>query len=203
MISTNTESNNTSSLRKEREVTHCGEGNRPFIPGLPAERLANKRVHKKRRKKKTAYNDGQMGEQILCPKQSSAILTPDVNSGVTGIVQQNQKGKCISNVHRSSSSSEDLFNEGALLRPDNSITKFTVANSSNLDSKDELVSENINQNKQYLNVKKPQDSNNSEYKGCDEVSGIGANSSKIFLNEEDPKMVNSDSTTLKSFGCDN
>ena len=187
--------------RKEREGTNCGEElNRPFIPGLPAERLANKRVHKKRRKKKTAYSDGQMGEQTLCSKQSSALSTPDVNSG---IAQQNQKVKCISNVHRSSSSSEDLFIEGAILRTDNSITKFPVANSSKLDNKDKLVSDNIAQSKQYLNVKKPQDSNNSEYKACDEVNGIGAISSKIFYNEHERKAVSSDSNTLKSFGCDN
>ena len=134
MVSTNPGSGNfPSNIKKDRETMEVSngrdEGSRPFIPGLPADRLANKRIHKKRRKRKNVSNDGQSGEQSSCPTQSS-IISQDGHSSMPSLIttQQHQKGKCINTIHRGSSSSEDLFTEGNIIRSDNPLIKMSATN---------------------------------------------------------------------------
>ena len=199
MVSTNLLPTNFPS-KKEKDTLDGSngreEGIRPFIPGLPAERLTTKRVHKKRRKKKNMSNEFSSGEPVNLSTQSTAIKDghPGIQSSIT---QQHPKSKAINNIHRGSSSSEDLFSESNILRGDNANTKLSSTNSSTKEKDSNTVKTTKNSNQLEM-----QSSSAFEVKGCDEQNEIDSHSNK-FPDEQHMKSVFINSAISKSSGCDN
>merc|ERR1711997_826445 len=199
MVSTNLLPTNFPS-KKEKDILDGSngreEGIRPFIPGLPAERLTTKRVHKKRRKKKNMSNEFSSGEPANLSTQSTA--NKDGHPGIqSSITQQHPKSKAINNIHRGSSSSEDLFSESNILRADNANTKLSSTNSSTKEKDSNTVKTTKNSN--HLEM---QSSRTFEDKGCDEQNEIDSHSNK-FPNEQNMNPVFINSAISKSSGCDN
>lgn len=202
LVSTNPNPVKFSSKKEDaRDGVHGrDEGIRPIIPGLPAERLANKRVHKKRRKKKNISSDGLPAEQATYSTQSS-IIAPDGHSGMSSLIPQpHQKGISINNIHRGSSSSEDLFSEGNMVRSDmkvSSTNASTNGNEQGLDLKD------VRNVSNFSNSKASKGSKNIEIKGCDEGIQKDSNINEAFSTEQNTNPKCLDSLISKSSGCDN
>ena len=198
MVSPNLLPTNFSS-KKEKDTLDGSngreEGNRPFIPGLPAERLTTKRVHKKRRKKKNMSNEFASGEPVNLSTQSTA--NKDGHPGIQGSITQHPKSKAINNIHRGSSSSEDLFSESNILRADNANIKLSSTNSSTKEKESNAVK--TTKNSKQLEI---QSSIASEVKGCDEQNEIDSHSNK-FPKEQNMNPVFMNSAVSKSSGCDN
>ena len=196
MVSTNAGAGNFSS-KKDKDVREGSngrdEGMRPFIPGLPAERLANKRVHKKRRKKKNTPSDSFPGEQTGFSVQSSKILN-DGHKSMPNMIAQHQKGISINTIHRGSSSSEDLYSESNMIRSDNAMVKVSTMKANSIENDSKREPNGVKSVENFSNNKDPQ-----SLKACDEGAQIETNSSKA-LPKRNLKDV--DSSNSKSSGCD-
>jgi len=201
LVSTNPNPGKISSKIDARDGSHGrDEGIRPLIPGLPAERLGNKRVHKKRRKKKNISCDGLPAEQSNYITQSS-ITAPDGHPGMSSLIsQQHQKGKSINNIHRGSSSSEDLFSEGNMIRSDMKISSTNVITNGNEDNLDNKDVRNVSN---FSNSKVSKGSKDIEIKGCDEGIQNDSNINEAFPTEQKMNPQCLDSPISKSTGCDN
>ena len=201
MVSTNpgTASFTYKKDKETREGSHGKEDvTRPFIPGLPAERLTNKRVHKKRRKKKNTSTDVLPGEQSSLVAPSSIIL-PEGHSSVPSLTaQQHPKGKTLNNIHRGSSSSEDLFNESTIMRADNMI-QLTSANSVKNERECQFDSANRRISTKFSNPKGLKNTNGIE--GCEGTE----NNSTINIELSNEKSISNINKSCldKSSGCDN
>ena len=195
MVSTNPGAGSYS-YKKEKETREGSHGkeelNRPFIPGLPAERITNKRVHKKRRKKKNTSVE-LSGEQNNIVSSSSIIL-PEGHSTMPAITtQQHQKGKTLNMVHRGSSSSEDLFSESTMSRAENKLA-ISCTKSLKTERECQYASSNRMVASKFTNSK-------GTIEGCEEAT-IDSNTN-TELSRDKPMTNTTDSSIAKSFGCDN
>ena len=195
MVSTNP-GPGTFAYKKDKETREGSHGKdevpRPFIPGLPAERLTNKRVHKKRRKKKNTTAETLSGEQNSIVASSSIIL-PEGHCSMPALTgQQHQKGKNLNNMHRGSSSSEDLFSESTMIRSENKLP-LPCNNSINNERECQYDSSNKRLVSKFTTSKGSKD-------GCEEI----INDSKVNKELSSDKHISNikESSIAKSSGCD-